>query len=117
MAITLIIFDWDGTLSDSADRIVAAVQAGAKQAELPERDAQSIRDVIGLGLLDSFTTLYPNDSIDEKFEAFTVAYRDAYLNCEESVAKLFPGAMQTLENLHGEYTLAIATGKLSLIHI
>jgi len=108
--IELIIFDWDGTLSDSADRIVAAVSAAAVASELPERDAQQIRDIIGLGLVESFTTLYSDDVLD-RYDVFAAAYRDAYLNAEQSVARLFPGAMDTLEVLSGDYTLAVATGK------
>lgn len=108
--IRLIVFDWDGTLSDSADRIVDAVSAAAVEAALPVRDAQQIRDVIGLGLVESFTTLYSADCMDQ-YETFANAYRDAYLNSNENTAKLFPGAVDTLRDLSRDYTLAVATGK------
>ena len=108
--IKLIIFDWDGTLSDSADRIVDAVSAAAVATELPVRDAQQIRDIIGMGLADGFATLYSADRMD-RYDQFAAAYRDAYLDCEDSVAKLFPEAMETLQALSSDYTLAVATGK------
>lgn len=106
----LIIFDWDGTLSDSADRIVAAVRKGASAVGLPDRPDQDIRDIIGLGLIESFRSLYP-DIHDAQMEPFGNAYRDAYLNAEQSAAVLFEGVVETLDSLRERYTLAVATGK------
>lgn len=108
--IKLIVFDWDGTLSDSADRIVQAVHVGAQQVGFPTRTDQQVRDIIGLGLIESFRTLYPEIS-EEQLEPFSVAYRDAYLD-PDRVALLFDGARETLDELREcGYTLAIATGK------
>lgn len=105
----LIIFDWDGTLSDSADRIVYAVNAGAQHVGLPQRTVQEVRDIIGLGLIDSFQTLYPQ--IDHtQLEPFSSAYRDAYLE-PGHVAVLFDGVRETLSKLRTNYSLAVATGK------
>lgn len=111
MTIDLIVFDWDGTLSDSAGRIVDAVHVAAERVELPKRTDQQIRDIIGLGLIDSFTALYPDTATEDVYEPFAVAYREAYLNRGEAVAKLFPGVVETLASLHGRCTLAIATGR------
>ena len=106
----LIIFDWDGTLSDSADRIVKAVHQGAREVGLPERSDQDVRNIIGLGLLESFRVLYPE--IDEvQLEPFSAAYRDAYLDSTQSTAVLFDGVVDTLNVLREKYTLAVATGK------
>ena len=45
----LIVFDWDGTLVDSAAQIVASVQAAAvEMGWSPPTDA-AVRNIIGLG--------------------------------------------------------------------
>ncbi|MEX1670821.1 HAD hydrolase-like protein [Zhongshania guokunii] len=46
----LIIFDWDGTILDSSDKIVACMQAGAREFGVEERAAEDIRNIIGLEL-------------------------------------------------------------------
>ena len=104
----LIIFDWDGTLSDSADRIVKAVHQGAREVGLPERSDQDVRNIIGLGLLESFRVLYPE--IEEvQLEPFSAAYRDAYLDSAQSTAVLFDGVVDTLNVLREKYTCLLYT--------
>ncbi|MFK7820754.1 MAG: HAD family hydrolase [Planctomycetaceae bacterium] len=107
--IKLIVFDWDGTLSDSAQRIVDAVHVGAKLVGLPERSNQDIRNIIGLGLMESFRELYSADN-EVLFEPFADAYRDAYTNTGIQAA-LFPNVLATLDVLRDRFTLAVATGK------
>ncbi len=107
--IELIVFDWDGTLSDSAERIVAAVHHAADVVGLPRRPAQEVRDIIGLGLAESVLTLYPDIDRDH-LEPFAAAYRDAYLNTTDT-AVLFPDVRATLDDLALRFTLAVATGK------
>ena len=53
MRYSLIVFDWDGTLIDSAGTIVECIQNAARDmgAEVPGREQAS--HVIGLGLHDS----------------------------------------------------------------
>jgi len=46
----LIVFDWDGTLMDSAGTIVACIQAAARDLGLAPPPAERARHVIGLGL-------------------------------------------------------------------
>ncbi|NTV11166.1 MAG: HAD hydrolase-like protein, partial [Zoogloea sp.] len=49
----LIVFDWDGTLMDSAGAIVRAIQASAVDLGLPAPDEARARHVIGLGLVEA----------------------------------------------------------------
>lgn len=109
MTIKLLVFDWDGTLSDSADRIVRAVHVGSDAARLPRCSAREIRDIIGLGLIESFRILYPR-ATDGGFQTFKKAYDSAYLN-DDCTATLFDGARETLDELARHYKLAVATGK------
>ena len=46
----LVIFDWDGTLMDSTGRIVACMQAAARDLGLDSLPDADVRQIIGLGL-------------------------------------------------------------------
>ena len=55
----LVVFDWDGTLLDSAGAIVACIQAAAFDLGLPPPDDKTARQVIGLGLHDALSQALP----------------------------------------------------------
>jgi phosphoglycolate phosphatase len=55
----LVVFDWDGTLMDSAGAIVACMQAAASDLGLPPPDDATARQVIGLGLHDALSCPVP----------------------------------------------------------
>ena len=55
----LLIFDWDGTLSDSAQLIADAMQGAIATLKLPPRSDQQIRELIGLSLSDGMRILFP----------------------------------------------------------
>ena len=47
----LIIFDWDGTLSDSVSRIARCIQLSASDHLLPVPSFDQAKDIIGLGFI------------------------------------------------------------------
>jgi len=51
MKIELLVFDWDGTLADSAASIVNAMQVAINELALMPRTDTDIRQIIGLGLM------------------------------------------------------------------
>lgn len=107
----LLIFDWDGTLADSIGRIVTAMQVAAKRAGRPERDEESIRGIIGLGLPEAILTLYP-DMAESEVIAFRQRYADVYIALDEQPSPLFAGVADTLEAFRADgYRMAVATGK------
>jgi len=107
----LLIFDWDGTLMDSAMRIVACVQAAAEDLSLPIPAENAARDIIGLGLDEAMARLFPESDADEKARVVE-RYRHHYLFASEIPTPLFDGANEVIERLQGEgYLLAVATGK------
>lgn len=111
-ACRLVVFDWDGTLMDSAARIVAAVQGAIELSGLEPRGEDAIRHVIGLGMREAVATLYP-DMPERARERLAAAYRESFTRAvAEQPARLFPGVEDTLAELerHG-YLLAVATGK------
>ncbi|WP_328600593.1 HAD hydrolase-like protein [Psychromonas sp. L1A2] len=53
MKYQLIIFDWDGTLMDSIDKIVLCMQQAAKQQKQTIPDGLAVKNIIGLSLCNS----------------------------------------------------------------
>ena len=105
-----IIFDWDGTLSDSADGIVSAMQQAIADLKLPTREDNDIRQLIGLGLEDGMRRLFPGLNADSVIKML-MAYRTNFLAHPQREAGLFRGAREALVSLSQEFKLAIATGK------
>ena len=56
---SLVVFDWDGTLVDSAAHIVASIRAAARAMDLPVPSDGDARHIIGLGLIDAMEYLFP----------------------------------------------------------
>ena len=108
---TVLVFDWDGTLCDSTARIVAAMQHAARQCRVEERDAPAVREIIGLGLPEAIAALYPQ--LDPaQHGAIREQYVQAFLSDDQAPSPLFPGVAETLVYLRDAgYPLAIATGK------
>jgi len=108
----LIVFDWDGTLMDSAARIVTSMRAAIDDLNLPYRTDDELRNVIGLGLREALLTLYPDGDKLTPQQALIERYRHYYLNANPTPSQLFGGAETLLAKLHEQgYLMAIATGK------
>ena len=111
MATKLIVFDWDGTLMDSAARIVNCMHAAIADVGLAPRQDEQIRNIIGLGLRESVTALYP-DIADADYAALVARYRVHYLEVNDTPSELFDGASDLIANLLDKgFFLAVATGK------
>lgn len=110
-AMRLVVFDWDGTLMDSTGQIVAAASGAIAQLGLPERSPDAIRDIIGLGLRESWHRLFPELGPDG-FMPFVEAYRDHFFAPELQTARLYARADEVVAELAGRgFLLAVATGK------
>jgi phosphoglycolate phosphatase len=111
----LLVFDWDGTLVDSIERIVTSLQHASKQAAGADISDTQAKDVIGLGLIEAITKLHPElDTQHHTAELENIAdvYRQHYLYDNPVPAPLFTGVNTLLDGLlHDGYTLAISTGK------
>lgn len=107
----LVVFDWDGTLMDSTGQIVAAATRAITQLGLPERPPEAIRDIIGLGLRESWQRLFPELGTDW-YSPFVAAYREHFFAPELQTAHLFDRAAEVVAQLAGRgFLLAVATGK------
>lgn len=106
----LIVFDWDGTLMDSAAAIVAAIQAACRDLAIEPPSDERARHIIGLGLHDALRGVLP-DLDPARYPEVANRYRHHYLACDHEL-ELFAGAFEMIEAL-GEagFMLAVATGK------
>jgi len=111
MKYKLIIFDWDGTLMDSIDKIVLCMQQAAKQQQQVVASKKSVKGIIGLSLLKAVQQLYPLLGLSEQ-QALVEAYRQQYNLNQHIETPLYPDIKKLLVNLKSQgYTLAVATGK------
>ena len=106
-----LIFDWDGSLSDSISHIVAAMQAAAEDASMDVPDVLAVQGIIGLGLPEAVAALYPQEADPHRLQAVLNSYRVQYRSQAQPVW-LFPGVLEALDRWRSDgYRLAVATGK------
>ncbi|HET9664119.1 MAG TPA: HAD-IA family hydrolase [Burkholderiales bacterium] len=106
----LLVFDWDGTLMDSAEAIVEALQAACGDLELPVPTDDNARFIIGMSLHDALAHVLP-DLDPAEHPRLAERYRHHFL-LRDSGTTLFPGAADTVRELHAAgFLLGIATGK------
>jgi phosphoglycolate phosphatase len=110
MRFELLVFDWDGTLSDSTGSITRALQAACRELELPEPSDAQARHVIGLELSLALRHAVPGLP-DERLPSLVASYRRHYLAVDRDI-RLFAGIPGLIETLHTSgFQLAVATGK------
>jgi phosphoglycolate phosphatase len=106
----LLVFDWDGTLMDSAGTIVSSIQNACRDLDLPVPSDAASRHVIGLGLQEALEMLAPGRNADE-YERLVERYRYYYLG-QDSQISLFEGVAQAIADMRDAgFLLAVATGK------
>lgn len=110
--IVLLIFDWDGTLSDSKSKITTAMQLAAQDLGWHPLADHLIHNIIGLGLPEAIYQLYPDAGIHDR-QRLRNAYAEHFLAMDDvQPSDFFPGVIETLALLKRQgHTLAIATGK------
>ena len=106
----LLVFDWDGTLMDSAGAIVASLQGACSDLGLPVPSEEGARYVIGLGLQDAMAHILPGVE-PSVYPRIAERYRDHFLRHDPDTS-LFAGAAELVTSLHESgFLLAVATGK------
>ena len=104
-----IIFDLDGTLTDSGEGILNSVEMTLRHFNLPVPDRQALRVFIGPPLRDIF--IEHGVPVDRAEEAIAV-YRSRYNTIGKFENYPYPGIPQLLEKLRNEgYHLSVATSK------
>ena len=107
--ISHIIFDWDGTLMDSAEKIITCMQAAAIASKLPIPKAEDVKSIIGISLIPAIKMLFEVDS--KTAEIVRAHYKQIFVTEDRTPCFMFPDAKEVLECLSATYTLGIATGK------
>ena len=106
----LLIFDWDGTLSDSTATIVHAIQSASQDVGITVPNDTQSKSIIGLGLAEALETLFPNSDQSTR-QKIVERYRVHYLARDEGIV-LFDGVEAALEEYAAAgFMLAVATGK------
>ena len=106
----LIVFDWEGTLSDSTALIVRCIQSACADvgATVPSDSAAAY--VIGLGLQDALRHAVP-DLPPARYPELAARYRHHYVARQDELS-LFTGTLDMLHALKARHHwLAVATGK------
>lgn len=110
--ISNIIFDFDGTLVDTAPLIVATMQATIAQLGLPEKTDGECKATIGIRLEDVPEALWPEkgSGIGQEFAA---TYRRIFDELKRPLTvECFPAVLDTLDMLHrAGLRMAIASSR------
>lgn len=107
----LLIFDWDGTLSDSVARIAKCMQMAAQEYSLQVPEYADVAEIVGLGLHEATLRLFPSASHYEA-SLLQASYSKHYRAEDHRPCDFFPGVVETLEDLRAAgYQMAVATGK------
>lgn len=108
----LFIFDWDGTLCRSIDRIVTSVQRATADLSLPPLAYDKAKSIIGLGLQEAMNVLFPNLAQPAR-DQLVIRYKHHFISLDGEVpSPLYEDAMHTLDTLRSAgHSLAVATGK------
>ena len=107
----LYIFDWDGTLSNSATKIIYCMQCAAESVGMVRCTDDEIKNIIGLGLPEAIKVLYPLISA-EQIELIKTSYATHFLDSDHLGIEFFDGVLSTLEKIKNDgHLVTVATGK------
>ena len=106
----LVVFDWDGTLMDSAELIVASLLAACRDIGIEEPSRERARHIIGLGLKDAIEYALPTLP-PSRYRELADRYR-VHFTARDAALPMFAGVDALLAELNerGHY-VAVATGK------
>ena len=106
-----IIFDFDGTLVDTGELIVATIQASIEELGLPAKTEEECRAVIGLRLEEVAPAMWPR--IPDLSQVYAGSYLRHFERLKASIpVRCFPGVPETLQHLHAAgFGMAIASSR------
>lgn len=94
-----VFFDFDYTLGDATEAIVAGFQYGFAQMGLPRPEREAVRNTVGYVLEDAYTLL-SGDPGEEGRKRFRQLYLEKASPLQVRDSRLCPGAAELLEALH-----------------
>ena len=106
----MLVFDWDGTLMDSAAAIIASIQLSCQDLGLAVPTRERAAHVIGLGLKDALSYAVP-ELPPSDYGKLAERYKYHFMARDPDI-ELFPGVREMLIALKERgHILAVATGK------
>lgn len=106
----LIVFDWEGTISDTLGLILHTVSTEAKKLGFGELDPYVARKYVDLGLVQALRKTFP-DLSSKQHDQLLQAVHQAMITRPSEVC-LIPGAREFIQQAHdAKIDIAIATNK------
>lgn len=110
MSIKLVVFDLDGTLLDTSEGIISAVNHTIKRNGLKELDKKELLSFIGPPIQDSFKRTYGLN--DREVQKLAEQFRERYKNHDLLKAKPYEDIYCLMDDLVANgYKIAVATYK------
>jgi HAD superfamily hydrolase (TIGR01662 family) len=96
MKFRAVLFDFDGTLADSFAAIAASTNEVRRIGQLPALPEAEIRQYVGHGLEALLAELAPTLPVEDAVRH----YREHHAHTMVAATRLFPGVMDTVQQLH-----------------
>ena len=108
-----IIFDLDGTLTDTLEDLYLSVNHALRSSGLPERQLDEVRRFVGNGVRKLIERSVPEGTDSTKLERCFESFRAYYIiHCQDHT-RLYPGIASLLTALHAKgYRMAVVSNKL-----
>ena len=108
-----IIFDLDGTLTDTLEDLFLSTNYALRSCGLPERTLEEVRRFVGNGVRCLIERAVPEDTESRIIEQCFGTFRAHYLiHCQDNT-HLYPGIAALLMSLHAKgYRMAVVSNKL-----
>lgn len=106
----LVVFDWEGTLSDTLGQVFNCVAEEARKLHFGELDKELARQYVELGLVNAIRKVFPDLTLMQHERLLEAVQQSLYTRHGD--VYLIPGALDMVQHLHDAgVSLAIATNK------
>ncbi|MFI4919769.1 MAG: HAD family hydrolase [Legionellales bacterium] len=106
----LVVFDWEGTISDTLGPILHTIATEASTLNFGALDPYQARKYVDLGLVQALKKLFPH-LLSAQHEQLLQTVQQAMVSRPTEVC-LIPGAMEFIQQLHAaKIDIAVATNK------
>lgn len=108
-----IIFDLDGTLTDTLQDLANSVNYALRKMNWRERSLDEVRRFVGNGVRKLVQRAVPENTSEADYESCFALFRQHYiLHCQDNT-RLYPGVGEMLQEVHRRgYKTAIVSNKL-----